>query len=140
MLKGILDTDILSEIAKGINPNVLQNVSDYLDEHPKLSFMSVSIYEVLYGLKVKAATRQIKEFLELIAEHEQIVPEAEDYQVAAEIRAAMHIGGTPIGSVDPIIAACAVRRDLPLITGNKRHHGYIQSAGFYLQLLNWREV
>src|SRR4028118_2002366 len=75
MIKGILDTDILSEIGKGIHENVLQNVSDYLDEYGQLTFTSISVYEQLYGFKLKSATRQIKEFLELIAEHEQIVPD-----------------------------------------------------------------
>ena len=58
MDKGILDTDILSEIGKGVHPNVLKNVSDYLDEYPQLTFTSISVYEQLYGFKVKAAARQ----------------------------------------------------------------------------------
>ncbi len=127
MIQGILDTEILSEIGKGINANVLQNVSDYLDEYEQLTFTSISVYEQLYGFKIKGATKQIQDFLELIAEHEEIVPETEDYRVAAEIRAAMHLAGTPIGSIDPIIATCAIRRGLPLITGNMRHHGQFKA-------------
>jgi len=33
MRKAILDSDILSEIGKGVNSNVLRHDSNYLDEH-----------------------------------------------------------------------------------------------------------
>lgn len=137
--KAILDTDTLSEIIKTKNQTVLQNADDYLDEHGQLTFTSATVHEVLYGLGCKIATRQIEEFLDLVADHEEITPTAPDYRLAAEIRAALQRAGTPIGAFDPLIAACAIERGLPLVTGNTRHHGFIQSAGFSLQLLNWRE-
>ena len=139
MIKAILDTDILSEISKGIDPHVLRNASAYLDEHAQLTFTSISVYEVLYGLQAKNATRQTETFLELIEYHEEIVPTRDDYRTAATVRAAMQQAGTTIGNVDPIIAACAIRRSLPLVTGNTRHYNYIQNTGFALQLLNWRD-
>lgn len=138
MTKVLLDTDILSEVSKGVDRQVLRTASDYLNLHPQLTFSSLSVYEVLYGLHVKVASRQITEFLELVADHEEIVPDGDDYRLAAEIRAALHRAGTPIGAADPVIAACAVRRGLPLVTGNTRHHQFIQNAGFPLQLQNWR--
>lgn len=139
MIKAILDTDILSEISKGIDPLVLQNASDYLDEYAQLTFTSISVYEILYGLQAKNAIRQTETFLELIEDHEEIVPTRDDYRMAAAIRAAMQQAGTPIGNADPIIAACATRRSIRLVTGNTRHYSYIQNAGFALQLLNWRD-
>lgn len=140
MTKALLDTDILSEISKAVDQTVLQNAEAYLDERPQLTFTSISVYEVLYGLGVKTATRQMREFLELVQEHEEVTPTASDYRLAADIRAALHRAGTPIGSADPVIAACALARRLPLVTGNTRHYGYVQSAGFPLLLLNWREA
>ena len=140
MIKGILDTDILSEIGKTVDKTVARNAAVYLGFHAQLTFTSVSVYEVLYGLNAKRAARQIQNFFAGIAAHEEIVPDKRDYRLAAEICAAMQLGGTPIGSIDPIIAACAINRDLPLITGNTRHHGYIRGAGFDLQLLNWRNA
>lgn len=138
MNKALLDTDILSEISKGVDKTVLQNAADYLDLFPSLSFSSISVYEVLFGLGAKGAAKQSATFLELIADHEEIVPGALDYRTAAQIRAALHRAGNPIGTADPVIAACALRRGLPLVTGNTRHYGFIQNAGFALQLLNWR--
>ena len=139
MRKAILDSDILSEIGKGINVNVLRNASRYLDEHDRLTFTSISVYEVLYGLKAKPATKQAIRFEALLEDHEEIVPESEDYRIAASIRAAMHLGGTPIGKADPVIAACALRQSLPIVTGNVKHYEFIQRAGFAIKIENWRE-
>ena len=139
-IKGILDTDILSEISKAKDQIVLLNAANYLDFHAQLTFTSVSVYEVLYGLGAKGATGQMRDFAEVISEHEELLPTATDYRMAAEIRAKLKRVGTPIGSIDPIIAACAISRELPLITGNTRHHGFIRDAGYALQLLNWRDA
>jgi tRNA(fMet)-specific endonuclease VapC len=80
MRKALLDSDIPSEISKGFNKSVLQNASDYLNEHGRLTFTSISIYEVLYGIKAKPAPRQADRFLALLAGHEEIVPDADDYR------------------------------------------------------------
>lgn len=77
--------------------------------------------------------------LQLIADHQEIVPTAQDYRLAADIRAAMHRAGTEIGSADPVIAACACRRNLVLVTGNVRHYQFIADAGFPLAIENWRD-
>ncbi len=139
MHKVLLDSDILSELYKSIDKNIINNASLYLDWHPCLSFTSMSVYEILYGLKAKQATKQINRFLSDIAEHEEIIPSTQDYRLAADIRAAMHLSGTEIGRADPIIAACAINRQLILSTGNTRHYNYIASAGFSLTIVNWRE-
>jgi tRNA(fMet)-specific endonuclease VapC len=139
MRKAILDSDILSEIGKGFHPAVLQHASVYLDEHGQFTFTSINVYEVLYGIKAKPALKQAERFLSLLAAHEEIVPDAQDYRVAADIRAAMHLAGTDIGKADPVIAACAYRRSLPIITANTRHYRFVTAAGFPLALENWRE-
>ena len=138
MRKVLLDSDILSEISKGFNQTILNHASAYLDEHNVLTFTSVSVYEVLYGLNAKPARRQANRFLQLIGGHEEIVPDAKDYRLAAEIRAAMHLAGTEIGKADPVIAACACRRRLVLVTGNTKHYQFIVNAAFPLTLDNWR--
>ena len=140
MFKAILDTDTLSELFKGRSETVLQNAARYLAQHGQLTLTSVSVYEVLYGLNAKNAVKQMREFFTLVAPHEEITPGAQDYRWAGEIRAALQRAGTPIGALDPLIAACALTRGLPLVTGNTRHYGFVQDAGYALQLVNWREV
>ena len=51
----ILDTDILSEIFKERNETVLIHAERYLRNHKKLTFMSVSASELLFGLYAKDA-------------------------------------------------------------------------------------
>ena len=138
MDKGILDTDILSEISKGVSQVVSNNAALYIKDQGYLTFTSVSVYEILYGLRAKPAPGQAQRFLQLISGHQEMVPDAEDYRVGAEIRAAMHRAGTEIGKADPVIAACAYRRNLVLITANIKHYQFIVDAGFPLTLENWR--
>ncbi|MBS1701156.1 MAG: PIN domain-containing protein [Armatimonadetes bacterium] len=140
MLKCLIDTDILSEIGKGVDRHVRENAIRYLDEHQILTFTSISVYEVLYGLRSKVATKQAQRFLMLASAHEEIVPDSDDYRLAAEIRAQMQLAGTEIGKADPIIAACALRRDLTMVTGNMKHYQFVADAGFPLRLSNWRNA
>jgi len=51
MRKALLDTDTLSEISKGFDNSVLKRASDYLTAHNRLTFTSISVNEVLYGLR-----------------------------------------------------------------------------------------
>jgi tRNA(fMet)-specific endonuclease VapC len=138
MNDSLLDTDMLSDVIKGLDPNVVTASECYLREHPFFTFTSVSVYEILYGLGVKQAHRQIEKFLKLVEAHQELVPTPKDYRLAADIRACLHRAGTPIGTADPVIAACAVNRAVPLVTGNSRHYEYIADAGFALILDNWR--
>ena len=140
MRKALLDSDILSEISKGFDKTVLQKASDYLDKYDRFTFTSISVYEVLYGIKAKPALKQAERFLSILSEHEEIVPDSQDYRVAADIRAAMHLAGTEIGKADPVIAACAFRRSLPIVTGNTRHYQFVIDVGFPLDLENWRNA
>lgn len=139
MRKCLLDSDILSEVSKGIDRTVLANAAHYLDEHGIFTFTSVSVYEGLYGIKAKPAPQQAIRFLQLIAVHEEIVPDKGDYRVAADMRAALHLAGTEIGKADPLIAACAFQRGLVMVTGNKKHYQFIVNAGFSFTISNWRE-
>lgn len=123
---------------KAKDPAVVQKAESYLAASQQLSFTSLSVFELLYGLLAKQALRQAKEFLAFTVEHEEIVPTAEDYRLAAQIRADLRRSGREIGRVDPIIAACALNRDIELVTGNLRHYEAIWDVGFAIRLANWR--
>lgn len=138
--KAILDTDILSEIYKGVDQIVLSNAAEYIRAHAQLSFTSVSVHEVLFGYYAKGAVQRAEKFARDMTPHDEITPTPADYRLAAQIRGTLQRAGTPIGALDPLIAACAIERELPLVTGNTRHHSFIQGAGYTLRLLNWREL
>ncbi|MGO8671143.1 MAG: PIN domain-containing protein [Capsulimonadaceae bacterium] len=140
MLRALLDTDILSEVIKAVDSNVVAKANLYAQEHQLLSFTSASVYEVLSGLHRKNARRQIQVTEALFAKNEEMAPTPGDYRLAAEINGVLIQRGTPIGFMDPLIAACAIRRGLVLATGNTDHFSYTQKAGYSLTLDNWRNL
>jgi predicted nucleic acid-binding protein len=136
----ILDTDTLSETYKQKNSSVVERAKAYLRAFPLLPYTSVSVIEMLSGLYAKDARNQLARAEAFLARHDQIVPEPADYQLAAEIIGKLTRQGTPIGTEDPLIAACALNRRLPLATCNTRHYQYVIDAGFPLQLENWKDA
>jgi hypothetical protein len=59
LAKCILDTDILSEYLKGHNSIVIGHAARYAKEHGILTFTSVTVYEIVYGLELKSASQPI---------------------------------------------------------------------------------
>lgn len=136
--EAVLDSDILSEILKRRDPVVIQRATAYALDHGVLTFTSVTAMEILRGLHLKAAHAQIMRAETIFARNREIVPGAQDYRLAAEIMGALTRRGTPIGIADPLIAACALNRNLPLATGNLRHFGFVRDSGYTLRLEDWR--
>lgn len=62
MQLALLDTDTLSEIARGRDSNVQKHAQAYLTAFGQFTFSIITRYEILRGLKAKAATRQILAF------------------------------------------------------------------------------
>jgi tRNA(fMet)-specific endonuclease VapC len=58
MLPTLLDTDVLSEVLKQHDGNVLQAAWAYLDEWRRFTFSVLTHYEILRGLRAKGAVRQ----------------------------------------------------------------------------------
>jgi len=138
MQRIILDTDILSEILVGQNPNVAAYVLEYTAEYQQLSFTSFSVFEILSGLRKRDAKAKLKRAEQLFAQNIEIIPEAADYRLAADIVGDLLKAGQPIGIIDPFIAACAIRTGSAVATGNTDHFSYIHNAGYSLTLVNWR--
>jgi len=139
MRKVVLDTDLFSECIKGKNLVVHQHFQSYLAFHERLTITSWTAFEVLTGIRHRLPHR-LYVYEQAIASTDEIVPEAADYRLAAEIKGSLLIAGKPIGDIDPHIAACALNRSLPLATGNTKHYQAIADLGFLLELENWRVV
>src|ERR1700686_5866653 len=87
MAKILLDTDILSEYLKGHDPTVAKHAERYAQQYGIFSFTSVTVYEIVYGLELKAASVQLKKALAWLNQNEQITPTNADYLTAATIKA-----------------------------------------------------
>ena len=55
--------------------------------------------------------------------------EQEDARVAAQLRANLNTQGTPVGAYDLLLAACALRRGLKVVTHNAREFARISGLG-----------
>ena len=87
MAKRLLDTDILSEYLKGHDQAVAKQAALYVQEHGIFTFPSVTVYEIVYGLELKGASRQRQKALEWLQQNEEVTPTKADYLTAATIRA-----------------------------------------------------
>ena len=73
MNKALLDTDILSEIGKGIDPNVARNAAAYRKVFGRYTLSVITIMEVVRGLQQKQSVRRLQGFLSAIAS-EEVLP------------------------------------------------------------------
>jgi predicted nucleic acid-binding protein len=139
LAKSVLDTDILSEYLKGHTPIVADRAARYAQEHGVFTFTSITVYEILYGLELKGASRQLQKVLAWLNRKDTITPTADDYIMAARIRATASKQGSILELPDCLIAAMAVRLGFPLVTGNTDDFKAIQKTGVNLVIENWRE-
>jgi predicted nucleic acid-binding protein len=137
--KSLLDTDILSEVLKGINPTVASNAAAYRQAFGRYSLSSVTVMEVISGFRRNQSVRRIQKFLTDISSEEVLPFGLAEGRLAGEIDGDLERVGRPIGRCDPMIAAIAITNGLELVTGNTAHYQRIQQLGYPLVLANWRQ-
>lgn len=138
MNKGLLDTDTLSEIGKGVNPTVAAHATTYRRAFGFYTLSAISVMEITRGFQRTNSTRRLQSFLASIAGQEVIAFDQADAELAGRIAGELERNGKPIGIADPMIAALALNHGLELITGNTAHFQWIQQLGYSLILANWR--
>ncbi len=139
MVKALLDTDILSEYLKGHDPTVASHAKRYAQEHGIFTFTSVTLYEIVYGLELKGAPKQLEKALTWLNQNEQITPVHTDYFTAATTKATAREQGVVLELPDCLIAAVAARLELALVTGNLEDFQSIQKVGLKFVIQNWRK-
>ena len=138
MNKALLDTDILSEIGKGIDQTVARNATAYRKAHGFLTLSVISVMEVIQGYQHIGGTARIHAFRTALATEEVIDFDQAAADLAGQIAGDLDRVGRPIGRCDPMIAAVALTLGLELVTGNTTHYQHIQRLGYALNLSNWR--
>jgi predicted nucleic acid-binding protein len=137
----ILDTDTLSELARG-NLHVRSRASEYLATFGRLTTTAITIFERIRGYRLaikegRPLELQLEAF-ERFATESNVLPFDED---AAGVAAALWAAVTrarrrELGDI--LIAAIAISRQLPLVTRNRRDFENIcEEAGMKLPLLDW---
>lgn len=129
-----MDTDILNEVLKKKNLNVVRRAAEYLAEHSQFAMSSITRYEALRGLKEKNASAQLARFQRFCRNTEILAVTEEILDTAADLWVTGRKSGLVPKDADLIIAATALHRGRVLVTGNTAHFSWI--PGLILQ--NWR--
>jgi tRNA(fMet)-specific endonuclease VapC len=136
--KSLLDTDIFSDITKGVNANVIAHALAYRRAFTRYTISAVTLMEIVRGYHKKQATRQLENFLTVIASEEVIPLDQPAAELAGRIAGELERIGQPIGTSDPMIAATALHHGIELVTAHTAHFQRIQQLGYPLNLANWR--
>lgn len=138
MNKALLDTDIFSEILKGKNAAVRTRSIDYRRAFGHYTIAAPSVAEIVRGFTQRSQSRQLASFRQSLPQVEVLSLGAQEADLAGEITGKLTQHGTPIGVIDPMIAAVAIVNELTLVTGNTQHFEKIVALGYPLALANWR--
>ncbi len=138
MDRALLDTDIVSEILKGIDQNVRAKSSAYLASVGPYIISTVTVLEIVKGLHKLRREDRIGRFLASLPTFELLTLDARSSELAGRIYADLERSGQTIGRADPMIAGIALRHGLILVTGNVSHYQRIRGLGYELNVENWR--
>ena len=138
MNKCILDTDILSELGKGVDRTVLRNGNAYRNVFGCLTFSTISVMEIVKGFQKKRSLGRLQLFLDSITTEEVLPFDEPAAELAGKILGELDRIGKPIGFAGPMIAAIALTRQLEIITGYTAHFEHIQHLAYPLVLANCR--
>jgi tRNA(fMet)-specific endonuclease VapC len=124
---------VLSDFARGEHAVAAR----LREEAPsQLAVSVITEMEVEYGLaRNPGLSPRVREVMRLLLTTISVLPfERDDARVAAQLRASLNSQGTPIGAYDLLIAACALRRGLTIVTHNAREFARVGGLG----LEDWR--
>ena len=138
MDKSLLDTDIFSEVLKGVDPQVVARATAYRAAFGYYTISAITVLEVVKGFHKLQREDRIQEFLSKLPNIEVLTLDVRSSELAGRIYADLEKSGQGIGRADPIVAAIAFRHNLTLVTGNMAHYQRIQALGYALKLDNWR--
>ena len=138
MDKALIDTDIFSEILKGIDSHVVAQAVAYRAILGRYTISTITVLEVVKGLHKIQREDRIEQFLDGLVTVDVLTLDVQSAELAGRIYADLERTGQTIGRADPIIAAIALRHGLTLVTGNQSHYQRIQNLGYQLYLDNWR--
>lgn len=139
MDRALLDTDVLSELMRGKHAQVVSRAALYLQEHGRLTFSVLTVLEIVKGLAKAGREARISPFLQFASGHDVLSLDVESAEIAGRLYAGLESQGRPIGRIDPMIAAVALKYRLILVTGNTSHYQRVQDLGFDLSLVDWRQ-
>lgn len=128
----VIDTDILSLFLRN-DPRVTSHADSYLKSRTGFTLSIITSFEILRGLEVKNASRQLIKFEHIRQLSRELNLTGDIVTKAANIYAELYRNGMLIGDADILIAATALQNSLPIVTNNESHFGRVSG----LRILNW---
>jgi tRNA(fMet)-specific endonuclease VapC len=130
----MLDTDTSSYVIKGSSPNIDAHLRDL--DVSQVCISAVTRAELRFGVRrMRRATRVAAEVEKFLSGIHTLPWDEAAADHFAEVRANLERVGTPIGSMDTMIAAHAKALDAVLVTNNVKHFGMVKG----LAVANWAE-
>jgi tRNA(fMet)-specific endonuclease VapC len=128
----MLDTDTVSYLIRGTSPVLDARVARARPD--ELCISAITRGELLYGLKLKSGAHRLAKLVDQLLVRMQSLPWDDGCATHfASIAADLHKAGTPIGSMDALIAGHAMSVGAILVTNNARHFSRVTA----LQVENW---
>ncbi|MBQ7694061.1 MAG: type II toxin-antitoxin system VapC family toxin [Lentisphaeria bacterium] len=126
-MRYMLDTDIASYLIRGDHPEV---TAKFTESYEDCVISGITAAELLYGAR-KRNNRVLSKKVQALCNLIPIIPWGEDAANAyAQLRVDLEKAGTPIGSMDMLIAASAVAEGMTLVTNNVTHFSKIRQLKF----------
>lgn len=116
----LLDTDTLSLLRRG-HSQVSQRAAAYIVQHGRLTFTSLTWYEVVRGYRAIGAHRQLQVFEQFCRYCQILALDNKALDTAATIYADLRQRGELIGEVDIFIAGIAMANGMGVVTRNTDH-------------------
>ena len=127
----LLDTHTISYFFKGMG-NISKNLFNI---SPKDIFVpSIVIYELEVGIAKSKESKKREEQLKRLLSQINIIDFSQKEAIqSAKIRADLEKKGTPIGSIDILIAGCAKANNFILVTRNTKEFQRVEN----LNIVDW---
>jgi tRNA(fMet)-specific endonuclease VapC len=116
MDRALLDTDVLSEILKGIDANVTARAAAYYVSFSYYATSLITVLEVVKGYHKVGREDRIQKFLSMLPTIGLVSLDLQSAESAGRIFCELERSGQTTGRADPMIAAIALRHDLVLVT------------------------
>ncbi|MFM6971320.1 MAG: PIN domain-containing protein [Rhodoluna sp.] len=128
-MKYLIDTDIASYFIRGV-PAVTKRL---IAEYPNWVISAISYHELLQGM-VLAKNTSIEPAIAAFLEEVKVAPfDSADALESGRLSAILKKAGTPIGTLDTLIAGHALSLKLTLVTNNVKHFSRVPE----LRIANW---
>jgi len=130
MKRFMLDTDMSSYVIRGNYPGLMEAfVANYRDA----CISAITAAELQYGAAKRCNSQLTQKVMAFCALLPCVDWNAEAARHYARLRTELEANGTPIGSMDMLIAASALAEDAILVTNNTAHFSRVRG----LKLENW---